>query len=83
MKCKKCGALLVPDALFCDKCGAKQEEEKKCKCGFILKKGFKFCPDCGKPLQEGKGAVNLQEKELKSKLDSARQKGMIDVIKYF
>jgi len=55
-KCESCGAQLPLDSVFCNKCGAKQEELEKevviagkvCpKCGAELEDGDLFCLKCG------------------------------------
>ena len=54
--CPKCGAPLAPDAVFCDQCGTKVEDEPApavCgECGTELKEDAKFCPKCGTPVPE-------------------------------
>ncbi|NLW70522.1 MAG: zinc ribbon domain-containing protein [Eubacteriaceae bacterium] len=51
IKCAKCGNILPPGALFCNKCGEKAE--KLCKaCGKALPLQASFCSQCGKKLGE-------------------------------
>lgn len=58
MNCKFCNAKLQEDALFCQECGAKvednptQEVKKYCKCGAELSSGVKFCNQCGSAVIE-------------------------------
>lgn len=66
MKCIKCGTLLPAGSKFCDKCGTKQKEEKKCSCGRILENDFKFCPECGSSLEK-ETAADKKAAELKLK----------------
>ncbi len=48
--CDNCGAQILPGAIFCDECGNKIEELKKCKnCGYVFERPGKFCPHCGVP----------------------------------
>lgn len=48
-RCPQCGADLVPDGNFCDKCGWRLEiAEPTCAvCGKKLRVGARFCPYCG------------------------------------
>lgn len=49
MDCKKCGAQLVDDAIFCSQCGARVDGKIACKnCGREIVEGSVFCPYCGK-----------------------------------
>ncbi len=49
MKCSKCGAELLPNALFCRECGTRVEKVKRfCReCGANIDPGDKYCPKCG------------------------------------
>lgn len=49
MKCSRCGAELLDNAMFCCNCGAKIEKKKLfCReCGARLKDNAKFCEECG------------------------------------
>lgn len=44
--CSKCGSPLLPDALFCHRCGTRQGAGT-CSCGQMLPPGASFCPHCG------------------------------------
>lgn len=58
MDCKKCGAQLVDDAIFCSQCGARVDGKIACKnCGREIVEGSVFCPYCGKRL-DGKRTCN-------------------------
>ncbi len=47
--CMKCGSELNPEALFCEKCGAKVQTEDVCSgCGYVFTNDALFCPKCGK-----------------------------------
>lgn len=51
MDCKKCGAQLVDDAIFCSQCGARVDGKIACKnCGREIAEDSVFCPYCGKRL---------------------------------
>lgn len=46
--CASCGAVIAGDAQFCNTCGAKRPEQKKCPCcGNALEEGAGFCNKCG------------------------------------
>ncbi|MGN1047808.1 MAG: SPFH domain-containing protein [Eubacteriales bacterium] len=46
--CPKCGAKIIPNAKFCDECGAPQRFDEFCKkCGFKFTRHGNFCPECG------------------------------------
>lgn len=46
--CERCGAEIVPTAVFCDNCGAKQEVQEVChNCGLKFIRAGNFCPKCG------------------------------------
>ena len=55
--CKKCGAVLDEDALFCTVCGTKYTEEPKKRfcghCGNELGEKDAFCKKCGTPAPKG------------------------------
>ncbi len=47
--CEECGTQILPDSLFCDKCGHSLSTICKCsKCGYVFVRPGKFCPKCGK-----------------------------------
>ena len=50
--CRKCGAPLDEDALFCTECGNKVEKVRNgCpNCGAAVEEGQSFCTECGTPL---------------------------------
>ncbi len=70
--CPKCGAELIPNAIFCTACGAgiehlpeeptpakaPKEERRLCcsECGAELASGTKFCTECGAPVQSAAAA---------------------------
>lgn len=48
MKCKKCGADLYSNDLFCNKCGEQVKQDRKCpQCNAILRDNTVFCHQCG------------------------------------
>lgn len=52
MTCKKCGAELANEAMFCGGCGAPVKHKSTCaKCGAELKDGVRFCENCGAPVK--------------------------------
>lgn len=52
MNCKKCGAELAPDDVFCPECGMKVDAALECPyCGYALEADDKFCPGCGKAVE--------------------------------
>lgn len=49
--CIKCGAMLPQGSMFCNSCGARQEQRTTCpKCGQPVKATSKFCRNCGASL---------------------------------
>src|SRR5262245_42099364 len=46
MKCRRCGAELLPGKQFCHVCGSRVEPTCP-RCGADVSSGFRFCPDCG------------------------------------
>lgn len=47
--CKACGAEIDDNAVFCPKCGKRQDGKKVCaNCGALVEEDAKFCPYCGK-----------------------------------
>ncbi|MBQ7374278.1 MAG: zinc ribbon domain-containing protein [Clostridia bacterium] len=49
MDCKKCGAPLIEGALYCSKCGTRQDDKIACKyCGKDIPNDSVFCSFCGK-----------------------------------
>lgn len=73
MKCINCGHLLLKGDKFCDNCGTKQIEEKKCKCGKNIEDDYKFCPECGISFAKKKAA---DKKENERKINDARLEGI-------
>lgn len=59
MKCQKCGAELVENAIFCRECGTKIVKNKRfcCECGSNIPDGAKFCPNCGAKVNFREGIV--------------------------
>lgn len=51
--CKKCGAMIKPNAKFCPECGEKQGLTCP-KCGEAVSANAKFCPSCGEKLAQAK-----------------------------
>ncbi len=48
-ECKKCGAPLEEDGIFCPSCGARADGKKECpSCGKLIKEEAIYCPNCGK-----------------------------------
>jgi membrane protease subunit (stomatin/prohibitin family) len=58
VKCPSCQANNLPEAKFCNDCGAKMQVAMvPCiKCGAQLREGAKFCADCGSSQQKAKCA---------------------------
>ena len=51
MDCRKCGSQIIDGALFCSKCGARQDGKVACKnCGKEIPEDSVFCAFCGKRL---------------------------------
>ena len=78
MKCINCGKVLPKDAIFCDRCGAKQIKEKKCKCGRIIENDYKFCPKCGVSFSKKKATNKntTDKKAINKRINEARFEGM-------
>ncbi len=50
-RCPACNSPILPDAKFCESCGAKIEPIRLCvNCGAPLPPDAKFCETCGKPV---------------------------------
>lgn len=48
-ECRKCGAPLEEDGIFCPSCGARVDGKKECpSCGKLIKEEAIYCPNCGK-----------------------------------
>ncbi|MBR3311632.1 MAG: SPFH domain-containing protein [Solobacterium sp.] len=46
--CDNCGALIAPNASFCEECGTPVLIKSSCpKCGYVFERPGKFCPKCG------------------------------------
>lgn len=53
MNCKRCGAQIVDDAIFCSMCGARVDGKKICRnCGREIASESLFCAYCGKRLDD-------------------------------
>ncbi len=51
--CENCGAPVTAGMAFCEQCGHKVKEEKKCvQCGYVFENPGKFCPKCGTRREE-------------------------------
>ena len=62
MVCKKCGARLADDAVFCTECGEKINSPLCCpECGNELEEGSKFCVYCGADLTLPKAVKTTAE----------------------
>lgn len=48
--CAKCGAVLSPNAKFCEECGTAVVSNCP-ECGAVLSAGAKYCPKCGKKVR--------------------------------
>lgn len=60
MKCKQCGAELVPGAKFCMECGAEIPQVSLCQnCGAELLLRAKFCMECGTPVGQKSGGIQM------------------------
>lgn len=56
-RCKKCGAPMAANAVFCPKCGAQNKKEHTSApvcpcCGAFVGTGMTFCPECGSKLTQ-------------------------------
>ena len=56
-RCKKCGAPMAANAVFCPKCGAQNKKEHTSApvcpcCGAFVGTGMTFCPECGSRLTQ-------------------------------
>ena len=56
-RCKKCGAPMAANAVFCPKCGAQNKKEHTSApvcpcCGAFVGAGMTFCPECGSKLTQ-------------------------------
>ena len=64
MICKKCGATMPDDGIFCSRCGERNDGKKPCpKCGELVDETAVFCSHCGERLDGKKvcpqcGALN-------------------------
>lgn len=64
MICKKCGATMPDDGIFCSRCGERNDGKKPCpKCGELIDETAVFCSHCGERLDGKKvcpqcGALN-------------------------
>ncbi len=57
MNCKRCGAELDADDIFCPECGMKVTAARECPyCGNALEADDQFCPGCGKAVEISKPA---------------------------
>jgi uncharacterized RDD family membrane protein YckC len=54
MNCKKCGAPIDSDDVFCPECGAKLHSAECPYCGGPLEPEDEFCPGCGKAIEARK-----------------------------
>lgn len=63
MECKKCGATIDDNAIYCGNCGTRVDGKKVCKrCGKENEEYSKYCVYCGKALDE-----TLEKKDKKIK----------------
>lgn len=72
MKCLNCGSELPDNAVFCDNCGQKIQDEQPriifCgNCGAELEAGMDFCGECGHSVRESKNSEAAEHKPVKRK----------------
>ncbi len=83
MNCKRCGAQIVDDAVFCSMCGARVDGKKICEnCGREIDACSLFCAYCGKRLDDkhnyGGGAAT--KKAVRENIDKKDNTGAFNAI---
>lgn len=80
MRCRACGAELIPGKLFCHACGTRVAQPCP-RCGAEITLGFRFCPDCGSQLDGDAPAPALAAPEPPPAPLSPMPEGLADKIR--